>query len=97
VVAGDHEVSLAVSNPCFEFWLLLHFEQYCAHLDNCDQVKKKLTRHVPGYDKTAIRFSQFADGFVDAVARARTVTEFGSEHRANPSTGVWKLVVKSDR
>jgi hypothetical protein len=96
VVARREAISLAISNPCFEFWLLLHFEACCAPLGKFDHVRKKLERHVPGYDKTKLRFAQFQAGITDAVDRAKVIADFEMEHRTNPSTGVWKLVEKFD-
>ena len=39
-----------VSVPCFEFWLLLHFEDVRAWLHR-DVVYDRLTQHIPGYQK----------------------------------------------
>lgn len=86
-------VNLAISNPCFEFWLLLHFEACAAPLTYYRDVKKRLLKHVPAYDKSALRFEDFAHGVDDAVERARCA-EFGAEHERNPATGVWALVEK---
>ena len=50
-------------------------------------------RHVPEYDKSSLRFADFANGVDEAVERGRRRSgEFGAEHRINPSTGVWALV-----
>jgi hypothetical protein len=49
-----------VSVPCFEFWLLLHFERTTKPMRSCDEVVKHLARHVPGYTKGA-------DGIIDVV------------------------------
>ena len=41
--AGSLNVRCAVSNPCFEFWLLLHFQDWTAYLDNAgarEKIKK---------------------------------------------------------
>jgi hypothetical protein len=84
-------VNLAVSNPCFEFWLLLHFEACNAPLTCYNDVEKRLVKHVQGYSKTALRFADYADGIDQAVQRAKRA---GAEHDQNPSTGVWELVEK---
>ena len=45
---------VAISNPCFELWLLLHFEE--AHPPvgcKCGEIASRLSAVVGGYDKTA--------------------------------------------
>ncbi|MEU4886344.1 RloB family protein [Streptomyces xinghaiensis] len=38
-LADEHEVRLAVSNPCFELWLLLHHADHRAHVADYKHVK----------------------------------------------------------
>lgn len=45
----DSARHLAVSNPCFEYWLLLHFEDY--DVKDSRACKARLQRHIPNYDK----------------------------------------------
>ena len=42
--ARQNNVEVAVSNPCFELWLILHFQDHTAWLDNNDarRVRRKL-------------------------------------------------------
>ncbi len=84
-------VNLAISNPCFEFWLLLHFEACAAPLTCYRDVERRLRRHVPGYSKSALRFDDYVAGVDAAVERARH-PEAG--HERNPSTQVGALVEK---
>ncbi|MQY22796.1 hypothetical protein NRB20_59180 [Nocardia sp. RB20] len=73
--------------------MLLHFEKCDAALPGYRDVKRRLEKHLPDYDKSALRFSDFVAGLADAVGRAKTRSgTAGDEHRNNPSTGVWKLV-----
>ncbi|WP_410654409.1 RloB family protein [Amycolatopsis sp. lyj-112] len=89
------DVNLAISNPCFEFWLLLHFEACSAPLICYGDVAKRLVKHVPGFSKAALRFTDYESGVESAVIRARKQNrEPGAEHGRNPSTGVWALVEK---
>jgi hypothetical protein len=91
--AAKKGVNLAISNPCFEYWLLLHFELCTAPLARYDDVQRRLTKHVPRYDKTRLCFADFAPGVDDALQRARSRCGApGEEHVRNPSTGVWALV-----
>ena len=42
---------MALSNPCFEFWLLLHFKDENGEFD-CDKCVSRLKRkYIPNYDK----------------------------------------------
>lgn len=86
-------VNLAVSNSCFEYWLLLHFELCTAPLTCFGDVRRRLVKHLPRYDKSSLCFADFAPGVDEAVHRARSRCEaVGTEHTRNPSTGVWALV-----
>lgn len=85
-------VEVAVSNPCFELWLILHFCGHAAYAGTFRELLPYLTRHLPHYDKSRPDFRQFADGWPDAVSRARKLAPPGKEHEVNPATGVWTLV-----
>jgi len=86
-------IELAISNPCFEFWLLLHFEACSASMTCYGDVAKRLVKHVPAFDKSALRFADYENGVEAAVLRAKKQNgEPGGEHGRNPSTGVWVLV-----
>ncbi|WP_433359384.1 RloB family protein [Actinoplanes sp. CA-142083] len=85
-------ISIAVSNPCFELWLLLHHEDRTAFLSDCGAVTGQLRKHVRNYDKARLRFSDFAGGVDRAIERARKLDPTGNDHTRNPSTSVWRLV-----
>lgn len=87
--SGARQVSLAISNPCFELWLLLHHEDCRAHCAGYSDVASRLKKHVKSYDKARLNFGDYADGIGDAVTRARAL---GADHTTNQSTGVWRLV-----
>jgi hypothetical protein len=81
------------SRPCFEFWLLLHFEDV-QHLIHRDEVMRRLKRHLPNYDKGYGRaFAETKSALFSAVTRARALAQ-----RADPAddteayTGVVDLV-----
>jgi hypothetical protein len=50
-LAARNDVRLAVSNPCFEVWLLLHFEECMAAMTGYEQLRRRLAKHIPDYDK----------------------------------------------
>jgi hypothetical protein len=40
------------SNPCIEFWFLLHFVKTTKPFSNCESVEKELQKFLPNYSKT---------------------------------------------
>ena len=73
----------ALSNPKFEFWLLLHFEngKGVSSSHTCSQ---RLKRHLPGYDKN-INIGKISNKMItDAIKRA--------EHRDNPPCDDWPRI-----
>jgi hypothetical protein len=42
-LAAKHGVRVAVSNPCFELWLILHFEDQTAFMDTASAERKSRT------------------------------------------------------
>jgi hypothetical protein len=92
VEARRQRVHLAVSNPCFKLWLLLHHADRRAHCSGCTNVTARLKRHVPTYDKARLDFADFAGGIDSAVKRAKDLDPTGQDHERNPSTGLWRLV-----
>jgi hypothetical protein len=86
------KIRLAISNPCFELWLLLHFEGRTAAVGRCRDLARAVRRYVPNYVK-AVDFRLFESGVEDAIQRASALKS--DEVRCpNPSTGVWELVEK---
>jgi RloB-like protein len=45
-------VVILINNPCFEFWLLLHFEATGKFFETCEEAAKKLLKYLPDYEKT---------------------------------------------
>lgn len=85
--AGHKGFNVAMSNPCFELWLLLH------HLDvapgtvftDCDAVAQRLRGLVDGYNKTNIRAERFSQHLIPkAIARARSL-----ESHPDAPEGYW--------
>ena len=94
VAATRAGVGLAVSNPCFEVWLVLHHADCGTAFAHCDAAADRLRKHLPAYDKTKLRFADFAECIPDAIRRAKKLDPTGMDHKMNPSTGVWALVEK---
>lgn len=91
--ARHSSIRLAISNPCFELWLLLHFND-APGLQHRDKITEKLCSCVTGYNKS-INYSVYAPGNKDASRRARQLdkqAELVGEAYRNPTTGMWQLV-----
>lgn len=90
-MADANGIDLAVSNPSFELWLLLHFAT-CG-MQHRHKIAEMLEGYVPGYDK-GVSFNSYKDGYLQAVARARRLAEEATsdgEPYRNPTTGVYRL------
>jgi hypothetical protein len=91
-LAAARGIRLAVSNPCFELWILLHLRENPGARHRHD-VQRMIGEFLPGYDKH-LDFARVAPGVEDAVRRAqwldRDAQEEGEPGR-NPSTGVYRL------
>ncbi len=91
-LARAKDVQLAISNPCFELWALLHFEDHRAHIER-SALASRLRRHCAGYDKF-LPFAKLQPSYDVAVARAQSLRKEAEEHgRAgrNPTTDVFEL------
>ena len=93
--AVDNRLDLAVSNPCFELWILVHFQDQTAGLTRQD-ARKKVRKYIPDYEKS-ISFAELEGRTYKAAQRAGKMESDAKERGKvtdNPSTGVWHLVKK---
>ena len=97
----DTRIEMILSDPCFEFWLLLHFGvtdrpflSSGGGRTACDSVIEVLRGHLPEYKKNAPDvFGQFKEHADYAVVNAKRLEALRSELTENsPSTDVVKLV-----
>ena len=96
-------VRMALSNPCFELWLLLHFEftdRPYASLPGgksaCDSVIERLRRHLPAYRKNeANQFGPLMELVGNAMQNASRLSEARASQPANfPHTDIGELAAK---
>jgi len=71
--ASTNSVDLACSDPCFEFWYLLHFEHTSGQFPDCSSVIVRLRKHVPDYSKNKLPFADIETGLDDAIERASSI------------------------
>ncbi len=81
------------SIPCFELWLLLHFEGITAPIGR-DEVMARLKRYIPNYNKGLNgTFTLTADDLPAAFHRAEQLEEVNNAYKGPmPYTGVAELV-----
>jgi len=90
--AEANKVNVAISNPCFELWLLLHFQDRGAHIER-HQVQSLCRGHMPGYVKE-VPFERLFPRYAEAVQRADALDHWQTTRGCageNPSTGVHRL------
>ena len=81
------------SVPCFEYFLLLHYEPTTRPFANCAQAEKELKKHLRGYQKGKVAFSDFRDNLDKAKKRAtRALKAAKGNNTHNPSTRAHELV-----
>lgn len=91
-MARDNGIEVALSNPCFELWLLLHFRDGPGMQGRRD-IARLLRKHVSGYDKR-VDFVEYQPGYGAAADRARRLeseARAAGEDGRNPTTGVHRL------
>ncbi|MDP2167913.1 MAG: RloB family protein [Thermodesulfovibrionales bacterium] len=99
-IKDSKKFSAITSVPCFEFWLLLHFEEsarpYASAGNNsvCDSVVHDLKRHVPNYKKGTVGIFALTYPSVDTATKRAELLEIRQKgaNTDNPSTKVHKLV-----
>ncbi len=91
-MARDNGFNLAVSNPCVELWLILHFRESPGARHRHD-VQKMLATFISGYDK-GLDFAALLHGVEAATDRARRLDRDANtmgESGRNPTTGFYLL------
>lgn len=96
-MARDNKIDIALSNPCFELWVLLHEEdcQACIYSDNvrrkCSELGLVDKKHIQNPD-------QLLQKYPGAAKRAKCLDAMHQRNgttgpaQQNPSSGVYRLV-----
>ena len=87
----------ALSNPCFEYWYVLHFEKTGQTFASKKQLMSLLKKHIPSYDKAGSKIPELLYPKLEtAIQHAKEVIRekhYGDDLRVcNPSTHVHLLV-----
>ena len=92
IMAAANNFSVAFSNPNFEVWLLMHFDNPPG-AQHREQIRKLLCKHVPGYKKH-VDFEDYVAGYQNVVQRAVAIEKRPDDEeqwQRNPSSGVFHL------
>jgi RloB-like protein len=93
--AHDNDIKLAVSNPCFELWLILHFQDHTSWLDNTGA--RRLRERLDGAPDKSLAPARYMPRVTDAARRAAALDVRHQKDGAkfpqdNPSSGMHFLV-----
>lgn len=83
-----------VSIPCFEVWVLLHFEQTDTPFRNCAEVVRRIhNRHMAGYEKAdAVVAKQLMEHVETALTNADWLEPRAADNDYNPYTSVHRVL-----
>jgi len=89
------EYQAAISNPCFELWLLLHYEEIePSSRWTCRQITRRLSEVTGGYDKKGCGSLRLNETTVNtAVERAGALDTAGSMIPDTPCTHVYRIIL----
>lgn len=89
-------VIVIINNPCFEYWLLLHFEFTSKFYTSYSDLVKQLKKYLPDYHKSQVYYTkqnkdiylQLSSQLQTAITNAKKLKEFDLD---NPNTGVSQM------
>jgi hypothetical protein len=99
-LAERYFITIVLSNPCFEFWYLLHFQYTTGFLKDYDGVVSLLKSYIPDYEKAKTVASQLLPYLSQAIQNAERVERYHVDNgktdlcniEINPITAVHRLV-----
>ncbi len=100
--ANTNSINLAISTPFFEYWLILHYEEYCKTQCTKDQMLDKLKEHWRNYDKGAKQssFQEIVRDYMTAAKRARKIRDrkvYDNPEDQNPCSELYLLTNALDK
>lgn len=94
--AAEKGISVAVSNPCFELWLVLHHQEQAAYIDRKAAQRRAIELTGCGKSLTRPALDDLVAKYPAAADRAKRLDlkhhDDGSPARSNPSSDVWRVV-----
>lgn len=97
-LARKNNIKIITSSPCFELWLLLHYDYTTANMDS-EEVIKRLKEYYPKYEKNINIYPDIIKEIDLAIDRAKKLEKYQTDNNrrigtveANPNTEVYKIV-----
>ena len=97
--AKDNKINVAKVFPCFELWLLLHFNKSHKPYSNCKSLTKDLKKEIPDYNKSEKYFSTkklpvlLENELDDAIQNSIKLEEHNIKHQTNSSIcNIYKII-----
>jgi hypothetical protein len=95
-IEKKENIFVIINNPCFEYWLLLHFETTSKFYNSYDELSKQLKKHLPDYEKSQTYYtrqekdiySRIAQQLQTAIANAKKLKGFDFD---NPNVGISQM------
>ncbi|MCM0589920.1 MAG: RloB family protein [Gloeotrichia echinulata DEX184] len=73
--AKSQKINLAITNPCFELWYLIHFRDHLAQITR-EQLLNSLEKHIPNYDKSMCLYPKTLKPLTEeAIRRANKIAQ----------------------
>lgn len=99
-MADRNGIQLAISNPCFELWFLLHFRYTTAYLRDYTAVVTALKAYIPNYTKNGDVTPLLTGHIEDAIKHALPLENYHQQNEkklpfdlsTNPFSEVYRLV-----
>ncbi len=102
---NENNIKLYISNPCFEVWLLMHFDEF-DNLDfdkllenkrvtaskNSRKYSDKMLSDIIGYDKSNLNFDMFVDKIDEAIKREKNYCEDVEKLKDNVGSNIGVLI-----
>jgi len=96
--AESNDIRLAISTKCFEYWILLHFEENDSSTMDCEELVRLLRKkHFSNYDKGKTSYHDIVKNYDLACRRAEKLRKPGISRgdlpeNQNPCSEVYKIV-----
>jgi hypothetical protein len=80
-------IGIAFSNVCFEYWILLHYENTARLFRNCDEIINYIHQnHDPNYGKSNDHYMRLKDKIPYAINHAQTLARNQRQHATRPNS-----------
>ncbi|MBM6937076.1 RloB domain-containing protein [Pseudoflavonifractor phocaeensis] len=87
-LAESKGIHMALSNPCFEFWYLLHFQFTTKFFKDYPAVKNALAAYLPDYEKSGDVYGRLSEHTAAAIQNAKHVEQYHLQDGCNKPFGI---------